>query len=218
MQVPKFYPILDTALVADAGLGVVPAARAILDGGARILQLRHKGHFSRDVFAWAEQIASLCQKAQALFVINDRADMAALLGTALHLGQDDLYPQDARQLLPREVIGFSTHNFAQLQASGAEPVDYVALGPIFHTGSKQHPDPVVGLEELRRLRPLTSRPLVAIGGLTRANAPAVWQAGADSVAVIGDLFSVDCSYSGLRARTAAWLQLGENPHLHSGPP
>ena len=111
MQVPRFYPILDTGLAERTGLGVVAAAEAILDGGARILQLRHKGHFSRDVFEWAEQIAERCDRNRALFVVNDRADMAALLGSALHLGQDDLYPADARQLLPPgRIIGFSTHN------------------------------------------------------------------------------------------------------------
>lgn len=213
MQVPRFYPILDTGLAERTGLGVVAAAEAILDGGARILQLRHKGHFSRDVFEWAEQIAERCDRNRALFVVNDRADMAALLGSALHLGQDDLYPADARQLLPPgRIIGFSTHNSTQLLDASDEPVDYIALGPIFQTGSKQNPDPVLGLHELVRLRPLTARPLVAIGGITREIAPAVWRAGADSIAVIGDLFSSARSYSDLRTQAVEWCELGENPH------
>jgi thiamine-phosphate pyrophosphorylase len=215
MQLSPFYPILDTALVARAGLAVVPSAAAILEGGARILQLRHKGHFSREVFEWAEQIAECCRGTGALLVINDRADMAALLGAALHLGQDDLSPADARKLLPPDrVIGFSTHNSAQLVAAEAEPVDYVALGPIFQTASKQNPDPVVGLQELHRLRALTARPLVAIGGITLETAAAVWRGGADSIAVIGDLFSVDCSYASLRTRASEWCELGENAHGH----
>jgi thiamine-phosphate pyrophosphorylase len=216
MQVPRFYPILDTAVTARAGFTSVDAAQAILDGGARVLQLRHKDHFSREVFEWAEQIAQLCRDAGALLIVNDRADMAALLGAGLHLGQDDLAPADARRLLPSQTIGFSTHNFAQFEAAAAEPVDYVALGPIFHTGSKPNPDPVVGLSELRRLRHLTQRPIVAIGGIARGNAPAVWQAGADSVAVIGDLFSGVYTYSSLRTRVTEWCQLGEKPGMEAG--
>jgi thiamine-phosphate pyrophosphorylase len=212
MQIPKFYPILDSSLTAHAGLSLVPAAEAILQGGARILQLRHKGHFSRALFEAAERIAQLSRDAGALFVINDRADMAALLDAGVHLGQDDLSPAAARRLLPDNVIGFSTHNQSQLEAAAHEPVDYLAMGPIFATASKHDPDPTVGLHELRRLRALTTRPLVAIGGITRENAPEVWRAGADSVAVIGDLFSLGGSLSSLRARTAQWRELGENPH------
>jgi thiamine-phosphate pyrophosphorylase len=214
MQVPRFYPILDTAVCARAGLGVVGAAQAIQDGGARILQLRHKGHFSREVFEWAERIAQLCESAGVQFIINDRADMAALLGAGLHLGQNDLEPADARKLLPPgRVIGFSTHNSAQLEAAAFEPVDYFAVGPIFQTASKDQPDPEVGVTELARLRSSFSRrPLVAIGGITRENANAVWRAGADSVAVIGDLFARDGGYAALRARTSEWVELGENRH------
>jgi len=102
------------------------------------------------------------------------------------------------------MLGFSSHNEAQLRAASAEPVDYLALGPIFGTSTKLDPDPAVGLDELRRLRPLTTRPLVAIGGITRANARAVLNAGADSVAVIGDLFPENGT---IRARVEEWLQL-----------
>lgn len=152
-----------------------------------------------------ERIAGLCRDARALFVVNDRADLATLTAAALHLGQDDLTPSAARKVVGSEtVIGFSTHNGSQLRAAAPEPADYLALGPIFGTASKQNPDPTVGLDELRRLRPLTGRPLVAIGGITRANARAVLNAGADSVAIIGDLFPAD---GNLRARTQEWLSL-----------
>lgn len=210
---PGFYPILDTLLLSRAELELVPAAEAILDGGARILQLRHKEHFSRAVFDAAEHIQTLCHAAGALFVINDRADMAALLGAALHLGQEDLSPAHARQLLPHAIIGFSTHNEAQLLAAAPELVDYIALGPIFGTASKDHPDPIVGIPELRRLRPLTPRPLVGIGGITRQNAGEVWDAGADSVAVIGDLLNPPCTYSDLRQRSREWCALTQ-PGAH----
>jgi len=190
MTLPPFYPIIDT----------VAAAEAVLAAGARILQFRHKGFFSRPAFEDAGRIAALCRSAGALFVVNDRADIALLLNAALHLGQDDLAPADARRIMPAgSIIGFSTHNERQLRAGDAEPVDYLAIGPIFATASKQNPDPVVGVEGLRTLRALTQKPLVAIGGITRELAPQIFQAGADSVAVIGDLFP------DVRARAEEWI-------------
>jgi thiamine-phosphate pyrophosphorylase len=184
MTIPRFYPVLD----ADR-ISAIPAAEALLAAGARILQFRHKSFFSQKAFEEASRIAELCRSAGALFIVNDRADIAKLLDAGLHLGQDDLAPQDARRILPvPNVIGFSTHNEQQLRAGDAEPVDYLAIGPIFATRSKQNPDPVVGLERLRTLRSLTRKPLVAIGGITRELAPKVFEAGADSVAIIGDLF------------------------------
>jgi thiamine-phosphate pyrophosphorylase len=208
LTLPRFYPILDTDIVAARGLNAVIAAEAILEGGAEILQLRHKTFFSRNVFVQASRIAELCAEARALLVVNDRADVAMMLGAAVHLGQEDLAPADARRVAgPRTPIGFSTHNEQQLRAAAAEPVDYVALGPIFETGSKRNPDPVVGLEELRRLCPLAMQPLVAIGGVTRENAATAIGAGADSVAVIGDLIPDHCSKNSLRLRTEEWRQL-----------
>ncbi len=200
MTLPRFYPILDTALLARRGLAVEEAARAIIDGGAGILQFRHKGTFSRELFEQAERVA----KMGALFIVDDRADIARLLDAGVHVGQDDLPPSEARTIVgPGRMVGFSTHNEAQLLAGAREPVDYLAIGPIFATASKEQPDPVVGLEELQRLRALWSGPLVAIGGITRANARAVLEAGADSVAVIGDL----CMADDLRRRTEEWQQI-----------
>jgi thiamine-phosphate pyrophosphorylase len=202
-MLPKFYPILDTEIAARHGVDPVTAAAQILEGGAMILQFRHKGFFSREVFAQLERVADLCRKAHAKFVVNDRADLAALTGAALHLGQDDLPPSAARKVVgAATLIGFSTHNERQLRAAAAKPADYLALGPIFGTASKHNPDPVVGIEELRRLRALTERPLIAIGGITRANARSVLAAGADAVAIIGDLFGGD-----LRAYTQEWVAL-----------
>lgn len=192
-------------------LGVTPvdAASALLEAGIGILQLRHKGFFSRDVFERARQIARLCAGAKAIFVVNDRADMAVLAGASgVHLGQEDLLPQDARKVLPAGFMcGLSTHNEAQLREAAAEPIDYVALGPIFGTTSKNNPDAVVGLAELRRLRELTEMPLVAIGGITRANASQVFEAGADSVAVIGDAFPPEGGAAAIRARAEEWMRL-----------
>jgi len=184
MTLPPFYPVLDADRVP-----AVPAAEALLEAGARILQFRHKSFFSRQSFEDASRISELCRHAGAQFVVNDRANIAKLLDAALHLGQDDLAPADARRILPApNIIGFSTHNEQQLRAGDAEPVDYLAIGPMFPTRSKLNPDPVVGLDRLRALRRLTSKPMVAIGGITRELAPQVFEAGADSVAVISDLF------------------------------
>jgi thiamine-phosphate pyrophosphorylase len=207
-MIPAFYPVLDTSLLASRGLAFADAAQAILDAGARILQFRHKEFFSRRIFEEAQRIASLCREAGALFVMNDRADIAMLLEAALHLGQDDLPPSDARRIMPSgRIIGFSTHNADQLRAGDLEPVDYLAIGPIFITGSKQNPDPVVGLDRLPELRALTRKPLVAIGGITRQTALPVFQAGADSVAIIGDLYPEKLTKTSLRARAEEWLSI-----------
>jgi thiamine-phosphate diphosphorylase len=180
----------------------IHAAEALLTAGAHILQFRHKGHFDRDTYAQAQQIAAMCEQARILFVINDRVDVAMLLDAAVHVGQDDLPPLHARKLIGEpQILGFSTHNEAQLAAAASEPIDYVALGPIFSTMSKQNPDPQVGLAELRRLKPLARVPLVAIGGITRATAPDVWAAGADSIAVVGDL------YPDVRRSAEEWQKL-----------
>ena len=204
-MLPRFYPILDPEIAARHGIDPIAAAELILEGGAAILQFRHKGFFSREVFAQLERIAKLCRDAHVLFVVNDRADLAAITGAALHLGQDDLTPSAARKVVgDATLIGFSTHNESQLRAAVAEPANYLALGPIFGTSSKNNPDPIVGLDELRRLRYFTDRPLVAIGGITRANAQSVLAAGADSVAIIGDLFAEN---GNVRARTEEWLYL-----------
>ena len=205
MRLKSFYPILDTETAARRGIDPVAAAAQILKGGARVLQFRHKGFFSRDVLEQARQIGALCRGADALFVINDRADVARLLDAAVHLGQEDLSPADARRVLGGgALIGLSTHNESQLRAAADEPADYLAIGPIFGTSSKLNPDPVVGIDELRRMRALTDRPLVAIGGITRANARSVIDSGADSVAVIGDLFPED---GDIRSRVEEWLSL-----------
>jgi thiamine-phosphate pyrophosphorylase len=202
MKLPRFYPILDTVALERCGRELVPAAEALLSAGARLVQLRHKAHFDRSLYSKAERVAALCDDAGAIFVINDRADIAMLLGAAVHVGQDDLPPVDVRRVAGNNrILGFSTHNESQLRAAADEPIDYVALGPIFGTASKLNPDPEVGVEQLRRLKPLAQVPLVAIGGITRETASRVWEAGADSVAVVGDL------YPDVRASAEEWMNL-----------
>jgi thiamine-phosphate pyrophosphorylase len=210
MRLPRVYPILDTESLAARGIHLETAAAAFLDGGAGILQIRHKGHWSRDTFVSARRVAALCRESGVLLIVNDRADVALLLEAGLHVGQDDLPPRDARRLMGSDaVIGFSSHNPQQLCAAGGEPVDYVTLGPIFPTASKRNPDPVVGVEEVRRCRALVEKPLVAIGGITLANAVEVLRAGADSVAVISGLLPESHTVQALRQRMEQWLQLAK---------
>ena len=199
MILPRVYPILDTSRTIDP----VEAAQAFCDGGASLLQIRHKGAWTREVFAAAERIAQF----NVTLIINDRADISRLLGVGVHVGQTDLPPGETRAIVGPVPLGYSTHNLEQLQASGGEPIDYVALGPIFGTLSKENPDPVVGTDRLRELRPLARHPLVAIGGITRANAAGVIEAGADSVAVIGDMYPDPLTPVTLRNRMEEWRRL-----------
>lgn len=208
MKLPRVYPILDSESLEALGISLQTVAAAFLEGGAGILQIRRKGHWSREFFAAAQCVARLSREAGATLIVNDRADFALLLEAGLHVGQDDLPPRDARKLMGREsVLGFSSHNVNQLCAAGGEPVDYVALGPVFRTASKRNPDPVVGVEEVSRCRALLEKPLVAIGGITRENALQVLHAGADSVAVIAGLLPESPTAQSLRQRMEEWQQL-----------
>lgn len=208
MKLPRVYPILDAESLTRSGIALETAAAALLEGGAGILQIRQKGHWGREFFLAARQVARLCREAGAELIVNDRADFALLLDAGLHVGQDDLAPRDARRLMGSDAaIGFSSHNAVQLSAAGGEPVDYVALGPVFATDSKRNPDPVLGVEEIRRCRELVEKPIVAIGGITLQNASEIWKAGADSVAVIGGLLPERATARSLRERMEEWQQL-----------
>jgi thiamine-phosphate pyrophosphorylase len=208
MTLPRIYPILDTELLRSRGIGFETAAAALLEAGASILQLRHKGHWTREVYASAGTVARLTREAGVQLVVNDRADFALLLDAGLHLGQNDLPVPDARKLLgPGAIIGFSTHNPVQLCAAAGQPVDYLAIGPIFATQSKRNPDPIVGLEELRKCRSLSAKPLVAIGGITLENAAAVLRAGADSLAILSGILPELANPRTLRERMEQWQRL-----------
>lgn len=205
-RLPKFYPILDTFSLAQRDCAVMAAAEALLGAGVTILQYRHKDVWTQTQFDEARKIAALCEQTGVLFVLNDRADYARLLRVALHVGQHDLPPVACRMVIGDEVMGFSTHNRLQLTRGNDEPVEYLSIGPIFETGSKANPDPVIGIEGLRKLRPLTSKALVAIGGIKFENALDVLAAGANSVAVISGLLPDDCNKKALRRRAEEWLQ------------
>jgi thiamine-phosphate pyrophosphorylase len=204
--IPRFYPIVDTTATSLRGGQTVGVAEALLDAGARILQYRHKENWTQQHYDDAAAIAELCRGAGAVFVVNDRADYAHLLGAGVHLGQDDLPPVAARKVMgDKALIGFSTHNKRQLVFAEEEPVQYLALGPIFPTESKLKPDPTVGVERLKLLRALTTKPLVAIGGITIENAASVFEAGADSIAILSGFLSDGCEPANVKACAKRWL-------------
>jgi thiamine-phosphate pyrophosphorylase len=206
-KLPRFYPILDTTALSARECSVVLAAEALLEAGVRILQYRHKKAWTQLHFDEAKRIARLCHEVGVLFVLNDRADFAHLIGTALHIGQDDLPPLAARRIISDEVVGFSTHNRQQLVRGDDEAVEYLSIGPIFSTNSKERPDPVVGIEGLRSLRPLTEKPLVAIGGIDLLNARDVLDAGADTVAVISGIMPETSDRRALRRGAEEWIRV-----------
>jgi thiamine-phosphate pyrophosphorylase len=202
--IPRFYPVVDTGTLAKRDWPAVTFSQALLAAGVRILQYRHKEVWMQRHFDEANQIASLAKQAGALFVVNDRVDFANLLDAAVHLGQTDLPPVAARKIVTEGIIGFSTHNRVQLEYGNDEPVNYLALGPIYATHSKAQPDPVVGIEGLRSLRKLTSKPLVAIGGITLANAREVLKGGADSVATVAGVLPEEVG--SVESLAAEWLR------------
>jgi thiamine-phosphate pyrophosphorylase len=206
-KLPRFYPILDTAALSERRCSIVLAAEALLEAGVRILQYRHKKPWTQLQFDEVKRIAGLCQEVGVLFVLNDRADFAHIIGAAIHVGQDDLPPLAARRIIGDEVMGFSTHNGQQMVRGDGEPVEYLSLGPIFSTNSKARPDPVVGIEGLRSLRPLTNKPVVAIGGIDLLSACDVLEAGADCVAIISGIMPETCDRKALRRRAEEWIRI-----------
>lgn len=191
-RLPALYPILDVSCLRGRGgdltAVVLEFARELAAGGATILQYRNKEGSSRAMLSHARELRRALAP-EIKLIMNDRADLCLATGFhGLHLGQDDLSPEAARRIIgPGLVLGVSTHNPEQLAAANTSPADYVAIGPVFSTASKANPDPVIGLEGVRRARQLTRKPLVAIGGITLQNARSVLDAGADSVAVIAAL-------------------------------
>ena len=186
----RLHAILDVDVADRAGWQVLPLAEAFLAGGARVIQLRAK-HLASGVFLQhADRLVRAAAAHDAQIIVNDRADLALLAGAAgAHVGQEDLPPAAVRRLLgPEAVVGFSTHTVPQIEAAVREPVTYMAIGPVFGTVTKDTGYEAVGLERVREaVRIAAGRPVVAIGGITLQNAASVIEAGASSVAVIGDL-------------------------------
>jgi thiamine-phosphate pyrophosphorylase len=186
-MLPRLYPILDSACFPNSAALFI-AAEELVTAGCTLLQYRNKSGDARRMLDEARELRVRLGPTVKL-IMNDRADLCIAAGfEGLHVGQDDLLPKSARRIIGAERwLGVSTHNPEQLAEADKTSADYLAIGPIFATGSKANPDPIVGPDGLRRARELTRKPLVAIGGITRANARSVIDAGADSVAVISDL-------------------------------
>ena len=188
-RLPRVYPLTDVVI---SGLSHAEQVKRLVAGGATIIQLREKSMAAGDFYDEAKAAVDIARKAGIRLIINDRVDIALALGAdGVHLGQDDLPVEAARALLgPDAIIGLSTHNMQQAEKALKLPVNYIALGPIFTTGTKSNPAPEVGLSRLQQIsKVLDGIPLVAIGGITPKNATDVIASGANSVAQISFLLS-----------------------------
>ena len=189
-MLPKLYAIVDAAVTLRAGWDPPSLARVYVDAGVRLIQLRAPGVDGKIVLGWCRQIIAIAAPAGARLIVNDRCDLAMLADAdGVHLGQGDLPVREARrQLGAFAMIGVSTHDEAQVREALLEPVSYLATGPVFDTRTKDTGYVAVGLDAVRRTAAAAGgRPVVAIGGITLATAPAVLAAGASAVAVIADL-------------------------------
>jgi len=215
VKLPKLYAIIDRKTLDDGWVPVREFATELLEGGVRLVQYRDKKNGPQEVLRAAALIAEVFEGVDATLILNDRADLAALLGWGVHVGQGDLSVADVRMVLgssekrerkgrggyaedAKGFVGLSTHTVEQV-IGASEPMsqnrdmehpdgaDYIAIGPVFATATKSDAEAVVGLEGVGRARVLTEKPLVAIGGIGLENARSVIDAGADSVAVISGL-------------------------------
>jgi thiamine-phosphate pyrophosphorylase len=186
LVLPRLYVILDSALMT---VPVQDCALELVDAGVRLLQYRAKDGSARNLLNFSRDLSSSLIPRGVSFLVNDRPDVALLAGaTGVHVGQDDLDVEQARALVGNQKwVGVSTHNIEQFRKAATTSADYIAVGPVFATLSKANPDPVVGTEFIRRVRDLTDKPIVAIGGIALETAASLIQAGADSLAVISDV-------------------------------
>jgi len=187
LVLPRLYAILDAEYIPDRD-AQFRVARELAAAGVTLIQYRNKTGSPSEILDQAQALRQGLP-GEITLILNDRADLCLAAGfNGVHVGQGDLSPAAARQLIgPDRCLGVSTHNPEQVREADGTAADYIAIGPIFATRSKANPDPVVGLDGIRRARELTRKPLVAIGGITRENCRLVIDAGADSVAVISDL-------------------------------
>ncbi len=186
LVLPRLYVILDAALLT---VPETECAEKLAAAGVRLLQYRDKEASARELFERSKRLSSLLVPRGVTFIVNDRADVAsAAEASGVHVGQEDLGAEAARSVLGTgKLLGVSTHNLEQFKDAAGTSADYVAVGPVFSTSTKANPDPVVGIEFIRRVRPLTDKPIVAIGGITLDRAAEVIEAGADSVTVVSDV-------------------------------
>jgi thiamine-phosphate pyrophosphorylase len=194
IELPRLYPILDADALARAGVPLAMAAYALRDAGVRWLQYRDKRASDAEVVERMRELRAIFPAGEAMLLLNDRVHLCDAMGAdGVHIGQEDMAAKQARKILgPERLLGVSTHSVKQLRtALKTGAADYLAIGPVFATSSKDNPDPVVGLEGVKAARALTRLPLVAIGGITSENGREVIEAGADSVAVISGLLPED---------------------------
>jgi thiamine-phosphate pyrophosphorylase len=191
MKLPRLYPIVDAAVLQNRKYDLCEFADELRAAGVMFLQYRDKDGEPQRVLKNAELVRVAFVGSECRLILNDRADFTVLAGWGgVHVGQEDLSPEDARRVVGAgRWVGVSTHSDAQVRLAEASCADYVAVGPVFATGTKLDGEAVIGLEGVRRARALTTKPLVAIGGITRSNAHSVIDAGADSVAVISALIA-----------------------------
>ena len=196
---PRLYAIADSSFSNPVDL-----AKALFDGGVRLIQIRNKTGGTGELLDQVDRILSLAAS-DARVIVNDRADVARISGAAgVHLGQTDLPAAAARAIVgPGPIVGLSTHNMDQALEADKLPVDYIAVGPVFPTSTKLNADPVVGLDGLAAICRVIHKPVVAIGGIQLENARRVLDAGAHSIAVIRDLLSS----SNVQARSREWIRV-----------
>lgn len=189
-KLPPLYPIIDVDLCPYPWKSLMSQ---MADAGITLVQLRAKKLSSRAFFHQAMRMMELADRLNLQVIVNDRADVALLSGAlGVHVGQEDLPIEAARKVMGKEkIIGLSTRFAEQARLAQQSSSDYVAVGPVFPTRSKDNPDPVVGKEELLEIRRLVQKPLVAIGGITAENASALYELGIDSVSVIQDLMTAE---------------------------
>ena len=188
-EFPRLYPIADEELLRARGVGLGRFAEELKAAGVALLQYRNKVGAPQSILRDAAMVWEVFAGSGCRLILNDHTDLVASAGFGgVHVGQGDLSPEDARRMVGVERwVGVSTHNDAQVKIANETSADYVAVGPVFATGTKLDAEPVIGLEGVRRARALTKKPIVAIGGITRETARSVIDAGADSVAVVSAL-------------------------------
>ena len=188
IQTPFLYPILDES----RSVNLQRDAEAMITAGAKILQLRCKKMTNVDFYKLVTKIIPICKSQNVSLIVNDRVDVCLVTDiSGVHLGQDDFPVTETRQLLPDAIIGLSTHNIHQVQEADQLPIDYISIGSIFPTISKANPDPVVGIDLLRKARSITSKPIVCIGGITENQISELLRSGTNGIAVISEVYKND---------------------------
>ena len=187
---PKIYPITDTRI---ANLSHAEQCKKLIIGGASLIQIREKYALTDEFYNAANEVIKIAQQQDIKVLINDRVDIAvAVEADGVHLGQDDLPPLQAREILGDDaIIGFSSHSVKQAMEASKLPIDYIAIGPVFSTTTKENPDESVGLDGVKKVRGVIGDfPLVAIGGINLQNYQQVLKAGADSVAIVSEILKL----------------------------